>query len=46
MVGTTVAVVTFSSATSRTHSRASKLAKYTIFRPAYRFDIAALTPAM
>ena len=46
MVGTTVAVVTASSPTSRTHSSASKLGRYTIFRPAYRFDRAALTPAM
>lgn len=46
MVGTTVAVVTFSVLISRTHSCASKLGRYTILRPAYRFDSAALTPAM
>ena len=41
IVGTTVAEVTPSAPTSRTHSRASKLVRYTIFRPAYRFDSAA-----
>ena len=46
IVGTTVADVTPSSLTRRTHSRASKLVRYTIFRPAYRFDSAADTPAM
>jgi hypothetical protein len=46
MVGTTVADVTPSSRTSRTHSVASNWGKYTIFRPAYKFDSAALTPAM
>ena len=46
MVGTTVADVTPSAPTSRTHSVASKWCRYTIFRPAYRFDSAAPTPAM
>ena len=39
IVGTTVAEVTPSASTRRTHSRASKLVRYTIFRPAYRFDM-------
>lgn len=46
MVGTTVAVVTRSSRTSRTHSCGSNRRRYTIARPAYRFDNAAPTPAM
>ena len=46
IVGTTVADVTPSAPTRRTHSLASKLVRYTIFRPAYRLDSAALTPAM
>ena len=46
MVGTTVAAVTPSSRTSRIHSRGSNWRRYTIFRPAYRLDDAALTPAM
>src|SRR4029079_6796251 len=46
IVGTTVAVVMPSSATNRTHCAGSNLVRYTIFRPAYKFDSAALTPAM
>ena len=42
IVGTTVAVVMPSSATRRTHSAGSNLVRYTIFRPAYRLDSAAL----
>ena len=46
MVGTTVALVTASSRINLIHSLASNCLRYTIFRPAYKFDSAALTPAM